>query len=113
MSRLPACSGHLPVLSRRAVDAGAPGMVVRGLVAFVVLAVLAFFSFSWAHETRLTWFDTKPVLAAAAKYDATIVGDRFGVPHISGRRDADAAFGLAYAHAEDDFTSVQRAVLAA
>src|SRR5258706_10596353 len=88
-------------------------MVLRGIVAFVVLAILAFFSFSWAHETRLTWFDTKPVLAAAAKYDATIVRDRFGVPHISGRRDADAAFGLAYAHAEDDFVSVQRAVLAA
>jgi penicillin amidase/acyl-homoserine-lactone acylase len=88
-------------------------MVLRGIVAFVVLAVLAFFSFSWAHETRLTWFDTKPVLAAAAKYDATIVRDRFGVPHISGRRDADAAFGLAYAHAEDDFISIQRAVLTA
>jgi len=97
----------------RAVDAGALSMVLRGIVAFVVLAVLAFFSFSWAHETRLTWFDTKPVLAAAAKYDATVVRDRFGVPHISGRRDADAAFGLAYAHAEDDFLSIQRAVLAA
>lgn len=88
-------------------------MVLRGIVALVVLAVLAFFTFSWAHETRLTWFDTRPALAAAAKYDATIVRDRFGVPHISGRRDADAAFGLAYAHAEDDFISVQRALLAA
>jgi hypothetical protein len=29
------------------------------------------------------------------------------------RRDADAAFGLAYAHAEDDFLSIQRAVLTA
>ena len=88
-------------------------MVLRGIVALVVLAVLAFFTFSWAHETRLSWFDTRPALAAAAKYDATIVRDRFGVPHISGRRDADAAFGLAYAHAEDDFISVQRALLAA
>ena len=88
-------------------------MVLRGIVAFVVLAVLAFFSFSWAHEDRLTWFDAKPALAAAAKYDATIVRDRFGVPHISGRRDADAAFGLAYAHAQDDFGAIQRALLSA
>jgi acyl-homoserine-lactone acylase len=112
-----ACSWLAPAISQsyqwRAVEAGVPGMVLRGIVAFVVLAVMAFFSFSWAHETRLTWFDTKPVLAAAAKYDATVVRDGFGVPHISGRRDADAAFGLAYAHAEDDFLSIQRAVLAA
>ncbi|HEX3485790.1 MAG TPA: penicillin acylase family protein, partial [Micropepsaceae bacterium] len=88
-------------------------MVLRGIVVFVVLAALAFFSFFWAHEERLTWFDARPVLAAAAKYDATIVRDRFGVPHITGRRDADAAFGLGYAHAEDDFGTLQRAFLSA
>ena len=86
-------------------------MVLRGLVVFLVLAALASFAFFWAHEDRLTWFDTRPVLAAAAKYDATIVRDRFGVPHISGRRDADAAFGLGYAHAEDDFATLQRVFL--
>jgi len=86
-------------------------MVLRGLVVFVVLAALASFAFFWAHEDRLTWFDTRPVLAAAAKYDATIVRDRFGVPHITGRRDADAAFGLGYAHAEDDFATLQRVFL--
>ncbi|MEZ5969852.1 MAG: penicillin acylase family protein [Hyphomonas sp.] len=36
-------------------------------------------------------------------YDAEIIRDEFGVPHIRGARDRDAAFGLAYAHAEDDF----------
>lgn len=88
-------------------------MVLRGLVVFIVLAFLAFFSFFWAHEERLTWFDARPVLAAAAKYDATVIRDRFGVPHISGARDADAAFGLGYSHAEDDFATIQRAFLAA
>jgi penicillin amidase/acyl-homoserine-lactone acylase len=88
-------------------------MVLRGIVAFVVLALVAFFSFFWAHEARLIYFDARPALTAAAKYDATIVRDRYGVPHISGRRDADAAFGLAYAHAEDDFATIQRALLAA
>jgi len=88
-------------------------MILRGITIFVLLSALAFFSFFWAHEDRLSWFETKPALTAAAKYDATIVRDHFGVPHIFGRRDADAAFGLAYAHAEDDFATVQRALLSA
>ena len=41
-----------------------------------------------------------------------IVRDTWGVPHVFGERDQDAAFGLAYAHAEDDFPTIQ-AVLAA
>jgi penicillin amidase/acyl-homoserine-lactone acylase len=36
-----------------------------------------------------------------------IVRDTWGVPHIFGERDQDAAFGLAYAHAEDDFPTIQ------
>ena len=36
-------------------------------------------------------------------YKAKITRDVWGVPHIYGKTDADAAFGLAYAHAEDDF----------
>ncbi len=40
-------------------------------------------------------------------YDAEIVRDSFGVPHIHGKTDADASYGLAYAHAEDDFTTIQ------
>ena len=40
-------------------------------------------------------------------YDVTIVRDRFGVPHIFGSRDADVAYGLAYAHAEDDFATIE------
>jgi acyl-homoserine-lactone acylase len=34
--------------------------------------------------------------------------DRWGVPHVKGRTDADAAFGLAYAHAEDDFVTLEQ-----
>lgn len=43
----------------------------------------------------------------ARAYDVEIVRDEFGVPHINGKTDADAAYGLAYAHAEDDFTTIQ------
>ena len=43
----------------------------------------------------------------------TIARDSFGVPHIYGHTDADAAYGLAYAHCEDDFKSIQQNLLAA
>lgn len=41
-------------------------------------------------------------------YDVTIVRDDFGVPHIFGASDADVAYGLAYAHAEDDFETLEQ-----
>jgi len=42
----------------------------------------------------------------------TIARDEFGVPHIFGKTDADVAYGLAWAHAEDDFETIQMTVLA-
>ncbi len=37
-----------------------------------------------------------------------IIRDNFGVPHIYGKTDADAVFGLMYAQCEDDFNRVER-----
>ena len=37
-----------------------------------------------------------------------IIRDEFGVPHIYGKTDADAVFGLLYAQAEDDFKRIER-----
>ncbi len=37
----------------------------------------------------------------------TIIRDNFGVPHIYGKTDADAVFGLLYAQCEDDFKRVE------
>lgn len=39
-------------------------------------------------------------------YSATITRDIFGVPHVHGATDADAAFGLAYAQADDDIKNI-------
>ena len=50
--------------------------------------------------------------AAASNYEVEIVRDTWGVPHIFGKTDNDAAFGLAYAHAEDDFETIQATVAA-
>ena len=37
----------------------------------------------------------------------TIIRDHYGVPHIYGKSDADAVFGLLYAQCEDDFPRVE------
>jgi acyl-homoserine-lactone acylase len=42
-----------------------------------------------------------------------IVRDEWGVPHITGERDADAVFGMMYAQAEDDFNRIETNYLVA
>ncbi|HEX7123710.1 MAG TPA: penicillin acylase family protein [Gemmatimonadaceae bacterium] len=37
----------------------------------------------------------------------TIIRDEWGIPHVYGRTDADAVFGVIYAQAEDDFRRVE------
>jgi len=39
--------------------------------------------------------------------EVSIIRDQWGVPHIYGKTDADAVFGLMYAQAEDDFDRVE------
>ena len=63
----------------------------------------------------LFWPERADVAAYAnlgAQYDVEIRRDSWGVPHIFGQTDADAAFGLAYAHAEDDFRLIQETLAA-
>jgi len=37
----------------------------------------------------------------------TIIRDTWGIPHVYGKSDADAVFGLLYAQAEDDFNRIE------
>jgi acyl-homoserine-lactone acylase len=37
----------------------------------------------------------------------TIMRDKWGIPHVFGKTDADAVFGMLYAQAEDDFNRVE------
>jgi acyl-homoserine-lactone acylase len=53
-----------------------------------------------------------PPAPANAGYDARIIRDAYGVPHIYGKRNADVAFGLAYAHSEDDWKNIEEVVRA-
>lgn len=75
--------------------------VVAGLVAALFAAAGLYL---WTPAPR---FDAAAARTAAAAYDARILRDRFGVPHVYGARDADVAFGLAYAHAEDDWKTIE------
>src|ERR1700722_12842735 len=53
------------------------------------------------------------LIAQAARYHARIQRDHYGVPHISGPTDPDVAFGLGFAHSEDDFATIQGAEMIA
>src|SRR5512139_1548318 len=73
----------------------------------IVFAVAALLVFWPVHE------DLSPLKKLSAQYNVKILRDTYGVPHIFGHTDKDAAYGLAYAHSEDDFLTVQQVLLAA
>ncbi|OBX19272.1 penicillin amidase [Erythrobacter sp. QSSC1-22B] len=66
------------------------------LLAFVALA-------SW----EPFWAKRDGTAPPSQNYTAEIIRDDFGVPHIYGETDADVAYGVAIAHAEDDFFTLQ------
>lgn len=69
-----------------------------------VLALLA----QWACASQNA-VDT--AAAAPVSQRATITRDTWGIPHVSGKTDADAVFGVMYAQAEDDFNRVETNML--
>jgi acyl-homoserine-lactone acylase len=80
---------------------------VAGTLASVTAAALVYAFFPGGAA------DLAAYAAAEQPFDAVISRDRFGIPHVHGARDADTAYGLAWAHAEDDFPTLQRSALAA
>lgn len=80
-------------------------------LAGLVLFIAALSSFTLAGGSGMSRAQAR---AAAAPYvSARIDRDEWGVPHIHGRTDADTAFGLGYAHAEDDWATIQTTLMAA
>lgn len=53
-----------------------------------------------------------PLFAQINPQNIEIVRDAYGVPHIYAKTDAEVAYGLAWAHAEDDFETIQLGFLA-
>ncbi|MEL7541040.1 MAG: penicillin acylase family protein, partial [Pseudomonadota bacterium] len=84
--------------------------ILLGAATLLVVLVLAAGIYTW---NPLPKTPSATVLSAAASnYDVEIIRDNWGVPHIFGKTDNDAAFGLAYAHAEDDYETIQETVAA-
>lgn len=81
-------------------------LLVRGLGVLVALVVVV--AIALAVWEPLTASGATP--PPARKYDTRIVRDSFGVPHVFGTTDADVGYGIAYAHAEDDFATLQEVV---
>ena len=55
-------------------------------------------------------FNSADYLQLNKKYDVVIERDHLGVPHVMGERDVDAAFGFAYAQAEDNWQIIHDSV---
>ena len=87
----------------------------RRRIAVIIIILLAVVGpvgiFAPAH-LRQQAFERK-ARATAEAYSVRIVRDEFGVPHIYGVTDPDTAFGLGYAHAEDDWATMQTTLVAA
>ena len=79
------------------------------LVALVLVGLIAVITHDRLSQPPAP--DRATLIAEAAHYHARIQRDHFGVPHISGPTDPDVAFGLGFAHSEDDFATIQDAAL--
>ena len=78
-------------------------MLRRILLGFLLLLVVTAASLAiWEPLTA-----EAPAAPAFKPTDVRIARDKFGVPHIFGKTDADVAYGVAYAHSEDDFSTLQ------
>ena len=69
-------------------------ILTRRIVAIAALIALSGCANKFAMDDYLTLGD---------KYQVVIERDHLGVPHVIGERDVDAAFGFAYAQAEDNW----------
>ena len=66
---------------------------------FFLLLPFHLFSQSFSKEEISRW--------EKQSQQVTIIRDNWGIPHIYGKTDADAVFGLLYAQCEDDFKRVE------
>ncbi|MEM6534191.1 MAG: acylase [Pseudomonadota bacterium] len=78
----------------------------------IALAIVGIAGAAWLFDPFPARPSAEDLSKAAERYNAEIIRDDWGVPHIYGATDADTAFGIAYAHAEDDFETIQEVVAA-
>ena len=66
----------------------------------LLLFVISLCAFSAAHADDLARWKERAA-------NVTLIRDTWGIPHVYGKSDADAVFGLLYAQAEDDFNRIE------
>ena len=89
-------------------------LIWGGLALALILALLAGLSAAGLRLAPLhvRSFDPDAAIAVAQGYAVEITRDELGIPRVIGDTDADAAFGIAWAHAEDDFATIQASLRA-
>ena len=81
-------------------------------IVFAVLGLVLIALGIWLYKPLPKHPPIELLEASAAPYYADVIRDEWGVPHIIGKTDADTSFGLAYAHAEDDYQTIQNVIAA-
>jgi len=76
--------------------------------ATVLLAMLWFTACSQEATQPVSAGEAELARLEARAAQVEIIRDDFGVPHVYGKTDADAVFGMLYAQAEDDFPRIER-----
>ena len=74
----------------------------------LVVFVLLFSGCAQEATEQATAVDPEVARLQSRAAGVTIIRDDFGVPHIYGKTDADAVFGMLYAQAEDDFPRIEQ-----
>ena len=84
--------------------------MIRAAVAFAVVSLVGFGAMQALAQPVA---GSAHHATSAAHYNVRIRRDEFGVPHVLGKTDADAAYGLGFAQSEDDFVTVQDSIMTA
>ena len=80
------------------------------LISLVVLCSIFVLVTIIIHNINARNFNTEDFIDRADNYNFQIIRDSFGVPHIMGEKDVDAAFGFGFAQTEDDYQHIEFSV---
>ena len=75
-------------------------------IIFILLILFAIFFFYKTSEANKN-FDSESFIKTSNDYSYNINRDKYGVPHITGIKDKDAAFGFGFAQTEDDYENIE------
>ena len=75
-------------------------------IIFILLILFAIFFFYKTSEANKN-FDSESFIKTSNDYNYNINRDKYGVPHITGIKDKDAAFGFGFAQTEDDYENIE------